>query len=72
MMRNRRRQCEDRGCNRRMGRYLEPALLLLLEQSPAHGYTLFNRMHEFDLGFLAATVVYRALRQMEDKAWVSS
>ena len=71
-MQNRWRQCGERGCNRRMGRYLDPALLLLLEQSPAHGYTLLNRLPEFELDFLAPTVVYRALRQMEDKGWVTS
>lgn len=71
-MQNRWRQCGERSCNRRMGRYLDPALLLLLEQSPAHGYTLLNRMPEFELEFLAPTVVYRALRQMEDKGWATS
>jgi predicted Fe-Mo cluster-binding NifX family protein/DNA-binding HxlR family transcriptional regulator len=55
-----------------MGRYLDPALLLLLEQSPAHGYTLLDRLPEFGLGFLAPTVVYRTLRQMEDRGWVIS
>ena len=71
-MQNRWRQCGERGCNRRMGRYLEPALLLLLEQSRAHGYTLLSRMAEFELDFLAPTVVYRSLRQMENKGWVTS
>lgn len=71
-MQNRWRQCGERGCNRRMGRYLDPALLLLLKQSPTHGYTLLNRMTEFGLEFLAPTVVYRALRQMENKSWVTS
>ncbi len=71
-MQNQWRQCGERGCNRRMGRYLDPALLLLLEQSSAHGYTLLSRMAEFGLEFLAPTVVYRALRQMEDKGWVTS
>lgn len=71
-MQNRWRQCGERGCNRRMGRFLEPALLLLLEQSSAHGYTLLSRMAEFELDFLAPTVVYRALRQMENKSWVTS
>ncbi len=36
------------------------------------GTRLLNRMAEFQLNFLAPTVVYRALRQMEDKGWVSS
>jgi len=55
-----------------MGQFLDPALLLLLEQSPAHGYTLLNRMAEFGLDFLAPTVIYRALREMEDRGWVTS
>ncbi|MBN1922722.1 MAG: helix-turn-helix transcriptional regulator [Anaerolineae bacterium] len=71
-MRNRGRQCGGRDCNRRMGQFLDPALLLLLEQSSAHGYTLLNRLSEFGLEFLAPTVVYRALREMEDQGWVSS
>jgi len=72
MMRNRERQCEGRGCNRRMGQFLDPALLLLLEQSSAHGYTLLGRLSEFGLEFLAPTVVYRALREMEEQGWVAS
>lgn len=71
-MRQRRRQCGERGCNRRRGQFLDPALLLLLEQAPAHGYTLLNRMAEFGLEFLAPTVIYRALREMEARAWVVS
>ena len=71
-MQNRWRQCGESGCKRRMGRYLDPALLLLLEQSSAHGYTLLSRMTEFGLEFLAPTVVYRALRQMANKGWVTS
>jgi len=71
-MRNRWRGCGGRGCNRRMGQFLEPALLLLLKQSPAHGYTLLNRLAEFGLDFLTPTVVYRALRGMESQGWVQS
>jgi predicted Fe-Mo cluster-binding NifX family protein/DNA-binding PadR family transcriptional regulator len=65
-------QCGGRGCNRRMGQFLDPALLLLLEQAPAHGYTLLNRMAEFGLDFLAPTVIYRSLREMEMQGWVTS
>jgi len=46
--------------------------LLLLEQSSAHGYTLLGRLSEFGLEFLAPTVVYRALREMEEQGWVAS
>lgn len=55
-----------------MGQSLDPALLLLLKQSPAHGYTLLNRLAEFGLDFLAPTVIYRALREMETQGWVAS
>jgi len=55
-----------------MGQFLDPALLLLLKQAPAHGYTLLNRMAEFGLDFLAPTVIYRALREMEDRGWITS
>lgn len=71
-MHKHRRQCGGRGCNRRMGQFLDPALLLLLEQAPSHGYTLLNRMGEFGLDFLAPTVVYRTLREMEVQGWVTS
>ena len=71
-MRNRWRECSGRGCNRRMGQFLDPALLLLLEQAPAHGYTLLSRLAEFGLDFLTPTVVYRALRGMETQGWVTS
>lgn len=71
-MRNRGRGCRGRACSRRMGQFLNPALLLLLKQAPSHGYTLLGRLAEFGLDFLAPTVVYRALRNMEEKGWVTS
>jgi DNA-binding PadR family transcriptional regulator len=51
---------------------LEPALLLLLHRGPAHGYTLIERLREFQLSGMDATVVYRALRDMEAQGWVVS
>jgi predicted Fe-Mo cluster-binding NifX family protein/DNA-binding PadR family transcriptional regulator len=69
---NQRRYCGGRGCDRRRGQYLDPVLLLLLEQSPSYGYTLMNRMAEFGLDFLAPTVIYRSLREMEADGWVTS
>jgi len=71
-MRNRRRGCGGRGCNRRMGQFLDPVLLLLLKEGPAHGYPLLGRLADFGLDFLDPTVVYRALRDMEDQGWVTS
>jgi PadR family transcriptional regulator, regulatory protein PadR len=53
-------------------RILEPALLLLLHHGPAHGYTFLEQLGEFGLGDLNPSVVYRALRDMEEKEWVTS
>jgi len=53
-------------------RILEPALLMLLHSGPAHGYTLLEQLKRFDLGDLDPSVVYRALRGMEHKGWVTS
>jgi poly-beta-hydroxybutyrate-responsive repressor len=55
-----------------MRKFLDPTLLLLLAESSAHGYTLLGRMQDFNLDFLNPAVIYRALRQMEDKGWVTS
>ena len=61
-----------RGRGRRAVRMLEPALLLLLHYGPAHGYTFLEQLGEFGLGDLNPSVVYRALRDMEEKGWVIS
>jgi len=61
-----------RGRFRRVARMLEPALLLLLHRAPAHGYTLLERLGEFGLEEVNPSVVYRALREMESRGWVSS
>jgi DNA-binding PadR family transcriptional regulator len=52
--------------------FLEPVLLLLLHQGPAHGYTLIEQLGEFGLEGLHPSVVYRALRDMDEKEWVTS
>jgi PadR family transcriptional regulator PadR len=61
-----------RGHGRRAVRMLEPALLLLLHHGPAHGYTFLEQLEEFGLGQLNPSVVYRVLRDMEDRGWVTS
>jgi PadR family transcriptional regulator PadR len=61
-----------RGRGRRAVRMLEPVLLLLLHRSPAHGYTFLEQLEEFGLGHLNPSAVYRALRDMEAKGWVTS
>ena len=61
-----------RGRYRRVARMLEPSLLLLLHHGPAHGYTLLERLGEFGLEGLNPSVVYRVLRDMEARGWVTS
>jgi DNA-binding PadR family transcriptional regulator len=51
---------------------LEPSLLLLLHHGPAHGYTLLERLGQFGLEGLNPSVVYRVLRDMEARGWVTS
>jgi len=50
----------------------ESALLLLLHREPAHGYTLLEQLEEFGLGGIAPSVIYRVLRDMEARGWVTS
>ncbi len=54
------------------GSLLEPALLALLKQRPAHGYTLLYELEKLGMGTLHPSVVYRLLRDMEALAWVYS
>jgi DNA-binding PadR family transcriptional regulator len=53
-------------------RILEPVLLLLLHRGEAHGYTLLEQLGEFGLSEPDPSVVYRNLRDMEEKGWVVS
>jgi DNA-binding PadR family transcriptional regulator len=51
---------------------MKPTLLLLLHHGPAHGYTLVEQLDAYGLGDISMSVVYRALRDMEEKGWVAS
>jgi PadR family transcriptional regulator PadR len=70
--RGQRHRWRGRGASRRPVRFLEPALLLLLWGSPAHGYPLLDQLGEFGLAEIDPSVVYRVLRDMEEKGWVIS
>jgi len=61
-------------CLRRIARFLEPCLLLLLRADANHGYNLLEELHRFGFtpGTVDASVVYRILREMEEAGWVSS
>jgi DNA-binding PadR family transcriptional regulator len=51
---------------------LEPALLVLLQQQPRHGYNLLAELESLGLRSLHPSVIYRALRQMEGLDWICS
>lgn len=60
-------------CGMRMGRFLEPCLLLLLSRQPSHGYELLGSLVEF--GFSESQdpgMVYRILRRLEDQEMIVS
>lgn len=61
-------------CPRRISRFLEPCLLLLLRTDASHGYNLTDGLQQFGFseGFIDISVVYRLLREMEAQSWVSS
>jgi DNA-binding PadR family transcriptional regulator len=66
-----------RGGGRRRQRvisFLQPCLLLMLTRVEAHGYSLLDGLDEFgfNLERLDPSLIYRALRDMEEGGWVSS
>ena len=51
---------------------LLPALLLLLEEQPSHGYELIERMKSFGVAARDPSAIYRNLNQLEGWGLVSS
>jgi poly-beta-hydroxybutyrate-responsive repressor len=63
-----------RGCRRRINRFLEPCLLLLLHGGSSHGYQLLDNLGRFGFSETPAdsSTVYRILRSLEDRGFVTS
>ncbi len=63
-----------RGRRQRVMSFIQPCLLLMLTRGDAHGYRLLDELAEF--GFnpdrFDPSLIYRALREMEEGGWVSS
>lgn len=51
---------------------MRPTLLLLMLQGPAHGYDLTERMGKFGVKDIDPSLIYRALRGMEEDGLVTS
>ena len=65
---------KGRGRRRRVMNFIKPCLLYLLHRGEAHGYSLLDGLSEF--GFnrdrVDPSMVYRALRDLEECGWVNS
>ena len=61
-------------CGRRINRFLEPCLLLLLHGGESHGYELLENLQKF--GFTEnpadSSTIYRILRSLENRGFVTS
>jgi PadR family transcriptional regulator PadR len=62
------------GRGRRIRRFLQASILLMLKSDEAHGYALLPELDRFgfDMHRLDPSVVYRLLRKMEVAGWVIS
>ena len=65
-------QGQERRCRRPVRGFAAPCLLLALEEQQSHGYDLVAALEPFGLGQTSPSLVYRALRQMEQDGLVSS
>jgi len=52
--------------------FLQPCLLLLLREQPAHGYELLERLRAFGFERSDPGRLYRSLRKLEDEGLVRS
>ncbi|MDO9546141.1 MAG: helix-turn-helix transcriptional regulator [Pelolinea sp.] len=61
------------GLGRRRGRnLLRPTLLFLMHQGPAHGYDLVDKLRSFGIEDIDPSLIYRALRDMEEEGSIQS
>jgi PadR family transcriptional regulator PadR len=65
---------EEDACPRRIHRFIEPCLLLLLHCVEGHGYELVEGLKEFgfDQNPVDSSTVYRILRLLEERGFVTS
>jgi len=61
-------------CPRRIRRFVEPALLLLVNRRPSHGYALIEGLRSLGLGRypIDSSAIYRSLRRLEGAGMVRS
>lgn len=69
-----RRRGRRGGRRRRVMQFIQPCLLVMLHRGEAHGYSLLNGLDEFGFnpGQKDPSLIYRALREMEEIGLVTS
>lgn len=67
-------QRKGRSCPRRIARFVEPVLLLLLHRRPMHGYALMEGLLSLGLEDypVDSSAIYRTLRSLEKSGMVQS
>jgi len=62
------------GRRRRVMSFLQPCLLVMLHRGESHGYNLLNGLDEFGFnpGAKDPSLIYRALRELEEQGMVTS
>ena len=65
---------QGKACARRIQRFLEPCLILLLRCNESHGYELLEGLRQFgfDENPVDSSTVYRILRDLEGQGLVTS
>jgi len=57
---------------RHMRPFLEPAILILLNEKPSYGYKILEDLTDFNIRNVNASLVYRLLSRMERFEWIQS
>lgn len=63
---------EDLGPAALARNYLQGCLLLLVAESPGHGYELLDHLPDLGLDHVDSSALYRALRRLNDQGLVES
>jgi len=55
-----------------MQRFMETCLLALLAEHESHGYELAEQLKNYGFEDINASTLYRIMRKMDERSWVSS
>ena len=55
-----------------MQRFMETSLLVLLAEQTSHGYSLTEQLNDFGFSDVNVSTLYRIMRKMDERGWVSS